>query len=185
MIGEPVAFLEVITRHLKGRESFLEKNRESLRRQTDGDFVQTILVDAKGAGIEKAQEKLADHAKHLRGRYIWILDDDDLCVHDCLIQELKAIDKQFHPDVIFLKMDHGGNGILPDQHNWGRPPVQGRIGVSAYVVRAEVWKEHAEAWRTARYESDYDFICRVWDSGARCYWHDVVAAKIQQVGWGR
>lgn len=179
-----VAFLEVITRHLKGRDSFLEANRESLRRQTDGDFVQTVLVDNQREGIGPAQAKLADHAEHLRGEYIWILDDDDLCIYDALIADLKHLTERFQAEVVFLRMDHGGRGILPDDFNWGKPPVCGRIGCSAYVVKAEVWKEHAEAWRSAHYASDYDFIARVWDSNPRVYWHDVVASQVQMIGMG-
>lgn len=184
MLRQNVAFLEVITRHLKGRDSFLENNRASLQRQTDKDFVQTILIDTQREGIGPAQAKLADHADKMRGKYIWILDDDDMCIYDDLIADLKAIVETHGPDVIFLRMDHGERCVLPSDFEWGRRPICGRIGCSAYVVKADVWQENAEAWRSAHYASDYDFIAQVWDSGANVYWHDVIASRVQMIGMG-
>ena len=115
---------------------------------------------------------------------IWILDDDDMACHDTLVQELKVIAADHNPDVIMLKMNHGERGVLPDAHSWGKPPVCGRLGCSAYVVRRELWQRHADAWNSAKYASDFDFIYSIWQDDPVIYWHDVVASKVQAIGYG-
>jgi hypothetical protein len=180
--GLPAPFLEVVTRTYR-REAMLAVNQAVLRLQSDGDFVQTVLADDVGRGIGWAQEQLAEHAPRLAGRYVWILDDDDLCVHRTLVAELKAIVAEHDPDVIMLRMDHGPLGVLPNG-TWGQGVAQGHQGCSSYVVRREVFQAHAGAWRSARYESDYDFISAVWQSGPSVLWYDCIASAIQRISKG-
>lgn len=179
-----MAFLEVITRTYQ-RPTMLERNRASLARQTDGDWLQTILPDPVGHGIGWAQEQLASYAGYLRGDYVWILDDDDICVHYSLVEELKAIVDEHDPDVVMVRMNHGGRGTQPDDHSWRQPPVCGRIGCSAYIVRREVWQQHAPTWASAHYASDFDFIHAIFeDDEVSIYWHDVIASEVQMIGFG-
>jgi hypothetical protein len=180
--GRPAPFLEVVTRCFK-RVNMLMANMASLKAQTDPDWRQSFIIDDVGRGIGWAQEQLAEHAPALYGRYIWILDDDDVCAQTTLVAELKAIAAEHDPDVIMLRMDHGPLGVLPNG-NWGHPPAQGHQGCSSYVVRREVFQRHADAWRSARYESDYDFIRAVWDGGPSVCWHDVVASRTQRISKG-
>jgi hypothetical protein len=176
------AFLEVITRTMPGRADLLANNVASLEAQTDGDWQQLIIRDEVGRGVGWAQEQIAEHAPALYGRYIWILDDDDMCTLTTLVAELKHIVKYHDPDVIMLRMDHGSRGILPPA-GWRGMPVCGRIGCSAYVVRRETFQKHAGAFRSARYQSDYDFALALWDSGLRIYWHEAIASRVQQIGY--
>lgn len=179
-----MAFLEVITRAYQ-RPIALAVNQASLREQTSDDWRQTLLVDDVGAGINASHVRLAENAPRLTGAYVWLLDDDDECIRPTLVAELKAIAAEHDPDVIMLRMDHGKRGILPDDAHWERPPEVGRLGCSAYVVRRPVWQQHADAWRSARYESDFDFIAAVFETGPRVHWHDVVASRVQSIGLGR
>lgn len=189
-----MAFLEVITRTCN-RPKLLAKNQASLARQTDPDFRQTILVDDVGRGIGWAQAQLADYAHQLTGEYIWLLDDDDMCIRDTLVEELKAIvgfkerghdtSCPYKYDVVMIRMDHRERGVLPDEDAWGRFVFQNRVGCSAYVVRREVWQKHAAAFRSARYQSDFDFIESVFlDPDVTVYWHKVVASRVQSIGMG-
>jgi hypothetical protein len=116
--------------------------------------------------------------------YVWILDDDDICIHPPLIAELKQITAQHDPDVIMLKMDHGPRGILPDGDYWGRTPAIAHVGCSAYVVHRAIWLVHQEAWRQGGYSADYSFIGSVFSREPRAYWHDVIASRVQQIGLG-
>ena len=156
----------------------------SLVGQTDSDWEQSFLVDEVGRGVGWAQEQLADYAEFLTGSYIWILDDDDKCVRDTLVAELKGIVRVYDPDVIMLRMDHGPRGVLPEPGFWGKKPACGHCGCSSFVVRREVFQAHAEAWRSARYVSDFDFITAVFESGARVFWHEVIASQVQRIGLG-
>jgi hypothetical protein len=178
-------FLEVLTRTFNARPHLLRINQESLRRQTDPDWVQTLLVDDVGRGIDWASENLAAYAPHLVGEYIFILDDDDTCILPTLVEELKFIVADSNPDVIMIRMDHGAGHILPGDDTWLRPPVLGQIGCSAFVVRREVWQRHARAMEHGHYASDYDLIAAIWQSQPTVYWHDVVASRVMRQSFGR
>lgn len=145
-----------------------------------------MLRDEVGRGVGWANGQLADFSQFLEGDYIWILDDDDLCIRPTLFKELNDIAEEHGPDVIMLKMDHGPRGILPDPATWGKRPAKARVGCSAFVVKKEIWQKHAEAWRTANYSSDFDFINSIFDEkGISVYWHDVVASRVQMIGLGQ
>jgi len=176
-------FLEIVTRHMTTRPGYLAQNKASVATML-GDWRQTFLVDNVGRGVPWANANLGDYAPYLAGEYIWILDDDDLCIYPPLVHDLMDIAAKHDPDVVFLKMDHLGGGVLPDKRTWGHAPVYGRIGISAYVVRRAVWQAHACAW-LPKYESDFTFIEHVWQSKPRVYWHDVVASRIQRRSVGR
>jgi len=178
-------FLEVLTRTFNARPHLLRINQDSLRRQTDPDWVQTLLIDDVGRGIDWASENLAAYAPHLVGEYIWILDDDDTCILPTLVEELKFIVADSSPDVIMLRMDHGAGRILPGDDTWLCLPVLGQIGCSAFVVRREVWQAHASVMEHGHYSSDYDLIAAIWKSQPVIYWHDVVASRVMRQSFGR
>jgi len=176
--------LEIITR-CNGRPKLLAANQASLAALEHDDWTQTLLIDDVGRGLGWANRNMARYAPHLIGDYIWILDDDDLCVHPPLVGELKAIVQRQQPDVIMLRMDHGPLGVLPDDPRWGHAPVVGRIGVSAFVVARAVWQAHAAAFLPGTQPSDFQFIRALWDSRPRVVWHDVVASRVQRISRGR
>lgn len=178
-------FLEILTRTFGKRARLLANNRRSLQAQTDPDFIATLLVDEFQAGVGLAQVMLADYAHKLAGDYIWVLDDDDECTRPSLVAELKTIVAEHNPDVIVVKMDHGPRGVLPAVQNWGKRPCLAQIGSSGVIVRRSVWQAHADAFRSARYTSDFDFIDAVWNSEPAVYWHDVIASKVQMIGLGQ
>lgn len=177
-------FLEIITRVFR-RPAMLERNQASLEAQTDPDWRQTLLIDEQGRGINRSHENLGRYALKLVGRYIWILDDDDLCIRPTLVAELKLIVTAHRPEVIMLKMDHGPRGVLPGPADWGREVKLGGVGVSAYVVRRDLWQFHAGAWSPGVYYSDYNFIAAVLAAKPRVYWHDVIASRVQRISLGQ
>lgn len=178
-------FLEVLTRTFGQRPHLLAINQESLRRQTDPDWIQTILMDDQARGIGWASENMAAYAPNLVGEYIFCLDDDDTCILPTLVEELKFIVADSDPDVIMIRMDHGGGRILPGDDTWLCAPVLGQIGCSAFVVRREVWQRHAMAMEHGHYSSDYDLIAAIWKSQPSVYWHDVVASRVMVQSFGR
>jgi hypothetical protein len=195
-MGADVPFLEVLTRCYK-RPAMLAANQASLREQTDGDWVQTLLVDDVGRGIGWSSENMGAHAPFLVGEYIWILDDDDLCICPTLVADLKSIVAEHNPDVVMVKMDHG-KAVLPGPSMWGCDPEYGQIGVSAYIVRRSLWQRHAGAFSPGWYGSDYSFINSIFGNGnnpiqgwavwmpkARIYWHDCIASRVQVQSFGK
>lgn len=179
-----MAFLEILTRCYK-RPGLLAIGQLSLAQQTDTDWMQTLLWDEVGAGIGASYERLAAYGPLLVGEYIWILDDDDVCIRPSLVAELKVIAQVDNPDVIMVKMDHGPRGVLPGLGNWQKPPECGAVGVSAFIVRKSVWQAHAGAFLPGNYVSDFRFIAAIFASGASVHWHNVIASRVQVIGLGR
>lgn len=171
-------FLEVLTRVYK-RPEMLIRNQESLRAQTDSDWIQSLFVDDLGRGIGWSYTNLSLHGNNLKGDYIWILDDDDICTLPTFVSGLKEIVTVHGPDVIMVRMDHGDGRILPDDR-WGLSPRLGELGVSAFVVERELWKRHAWAMNPGHYSSDFTFIYALWQARPAIYWWDVIASATQQ-----
>ncbi len=176
-----MALLEVLTR-CNRRPQMLMANIRSLTAQSDPDWEQTFIVDTAERGIGASYEALA--TQPVRGEYIWILDDDDLCIHPDLVRDLRKL-ATGRPGVVMVKMDHGtGLGVLPDAAHWGKAPVQGHIGCSAFIVRRDVWERHLGAFTPGHYASDFAFIHSVWEEEPVIVWHDVVASRVQQISHG-
>lgn len=175
-----MAWLEVLTRTYR-RPAGLERNRASLHAQSDPDYVQTLLVDDQGIGVEAANALLADVEPV--GAYVWVLDDDDFCTDAQLVERLKSIADSMReaPAVFVVRMDHGSLGILPDVGRWwGIVPPEGGIGSAALIVRADVWRQYRAWWRTGRYAADYDYIAAVLRGETHVVWLDWVVSAISR-----
>lgn len=179
-----MAFLEILTRTFNARPRMFAAHKASLAAQTDRDFIHTVLVDEAARGIGFATEQMAAYAPNLVGDYVWILDDDDLCILPTFVAGLKQIAILNAPDVIMVRMDHGAGRILPSAR-WGKSPRCSEIGCSAFVVRRELWQQHAGAMIPGEYVSDYKFIHSIWQARPRVYWWDVVASRVQVQSMGR
>ncbi len=163
----------------------LAKNVAAFERQTSRDFVQTFLVDDTGRGKVWAEDNLRANVQHFKGQYIWLLDDDDFCIRDTLVEELQAIVEAHNPDVIMVRMDHGPLGILPPDDLWQQRPQAGRIGGSSVIVRRETWLKHGQNWREGTNHADFEFIDSLFrDNSLSIFWLDVVASKVQRISFG-
>lgn len=180
-----MALLEIVTR-CYARTILLAANQTSLRGQTDRDWQQTLLVDNVGRGVTWANAQLASFEPAADTGYVWLLDDDDLCIAPNLVADVRRL-ATLHamPPAIIVRMDHGPMGVLPDDEHWRQPPALTRIGCSAIITRADVWRQHRQAWASGRYEADFDFIAAVWQAEAfQIIWHDLVASRVQRVSRG-
>lgn len=176
-------FLEIVTRTFMQRPNLLVANREALLAQTSDAWKQTLLVDYHRRGVIYANKAMRLFTPS--GRYVWLLDDDDICIRPTLVQELQEIAQLNAPDVIFLRMDHGELGVLPDESQWGNRRLHhGHIGCSGFVVRDETWMAFRHNWGES-YHGDFEFISAVAaDKQVRVYWHDVIASRVQRISRG-
>jgi hypothetical protein len=166
-------------------------NVRSLVAQSDPDWSQDFVVDTAGRGIGASYEALAQADAH--GKYIWVLDDDDVCVYPHLVRALRRlVDREdavggveAWPELVMVKMDHGRLGVQPDEALWGRAPVEGHIGVSAFLVRRDVWLRHRQAFTPGHYASDFAFIAAAYAAAERVVWLDVVASRVLRISHGR
>lgn len=176
-------FLQILTRHLATRPNSLIRCQDSLREQTYGQWGQTILTDNVGRGVEWANRNLAHYAPQLTGDYIWILDDDDICIYPEFVEQL-----QFQcadsPAVVMVKGWCADHGILPDGDYWGKRPVINHIGSSCFVVRRDVFQEHAQAWPETL-AGDFAFIDAVFDSNPYVKWWDMIVMRAIRAGNGK
>jgi hypothetical protein len=171
--------LDVVTRCYK-RPAMLRHNRASIE-MLGPEARQTFLVDEVGRGIAWSYEQLATYEP--QGEWVWLLDDDDLCIYPSLLYDLAEIDKLFAFDVVMVKMDRDGH-IMPDKFTWQRPPQLGHVCVSCFIVQREIWMRHRGAFVPGRYSSDYRFIDSVFCGNPQVYWLDVVASKTQKISRG-
>lgn len=177
-------FLEVVTRAYK-RPTMLARNIASLRAQTDPDYSQVLLVDEIGIGVPEANAVLSRFVP--MGEWVWVLDDDDMCIYDNLIADLKRVSTET-PDIdaIMVRMEHECGIILPSDEDWktGRMKLGG-VGMSAPIVRRSTWANHCHAFASGNYYADFDFIFSLFKSKPRLGWLDVVASKVQRQSVGR
>lgn len=190
-----VPFLQVFTRCFR-RPSMLVRNLASVAALGAGVehtlVVDTGQADGQGRGVGASYEALA--AVPVRGQYIWILDDDDICIFPGLLTELRRLAAK-RTDVVVVRMDHGELGILPDDARWRAAPELGKIGCSACIVRREVWLEARAVFMPGAYTSDFAFAAFLLDTEARrdgatekggyeVEWLDVVASRVQRRSLG-
>ena len=171
-------FLSIVTRCSPGREELLERNKRSVAAQTDPDLEQVFIEGADG--LLDANISLAAAGPVLKGRYVYILDDDDYLCDPNFVAEAKKAAKD-DPDVIVVRMRrlHFGGEVLPDGANWRGPPVLGKIGSPCFLARREVWQEHITSFGKALC-GDFYFIRKLWDIGCSFYWLDRVAAEVDR-----
>lgn len=176
-------FLEIVTRTYK-RPTMLAANQASVAALTDQDLVHTILRDDTGIGVAAANARLALHEPN--GQYLWVLDDDDVCIHAKLVEHLKELARLHNPGAVMVRMDHGPElGILPKLSDWWETPKEAGIGCSALITRRDAWLAHRHAWASGRYAADFDFISSVWANKQwLVVWLDVIASRVQRISHG-
>lgn len=177
-----MAFLQVVTRTFGRRPSALARNQGSLADLSDPDWAQTLVMDEAGRGVNWANMNLA--TVPAVGDYLWMLDDDDVCVLPSLVGDLKRIVDDGRPDVIMVRAEHARLGLLPGR-NWRLAPVLRDVSTSNFIVRADVWNAYRAVFAGFDcYEADYRFVAYLWQQGLNFYWHDVVAVYYAQNSLG-
>jgi len=175
-----VAFLQVITRTFGRRPTLLARNQASLAALEDADWEQTLVVDEVGRGVAWANANLG--TVPATGDYVWVLDDDDVCVAPGLLAHLKA---HSGASVIVCRATHVQFGVLPHDKHWERAPVLGDCGWSNLFVRGDVWEAHRGALaQCGVYEGDHRFATRLWAAALPWAWCDIVAAHYPRVSAG-
>lgn len=157
-----VPFLTVVTRCFK-RPLLLRENVKSLKRQTDPDYEQVFIIDRKGLGLAAADKALNEYKDLNIGRYILVLDDDDMVLESRFIATIKAIAKNKDPDVMIWR-GRFGKGYLtdlpPKDTNWGKTVVKAKIGSFNYAIKNELYKRYIHVCKSG-IAGDFDFLKKV------------------------
>ena len=151
------------------RPQGIKRALRALRKQTDYDYQILCLVDDQVRGLAFANESLAV-AKHLvKGKYVYIYEDDDEFIHHDFIKELKERVKDSDPDVIMVKSKIGE--VTYPTEGWEQRPILGKIGMPCFCVSNVVYQKHAEEFNTDDC-ADYHFLKDVFDYPYKIDWWD-------------
>ena len=168
-MGEP--FLTFAFR-LTTRPAGIHKALSSLKKQTDQDFQTLCLIDDKGRGIPWANKNLKHTKQHVKGKYVYMLEDDDELQYNDLVKDLKAIVKGANPHVVMVKALIEGKAY-PSSMVWHNKPIISQIGTPCFIVSNEVYQKHVHAEDVQKC-GDYHFISDVWTKKYPTYWWDKV-----------
>lgn len=176
--------LTIITRTFLGRPAMLKRCRESVLSQVRLDLVEHLMfIDYEKRGVEWSHENLHRVSENIHGKYVLLLDDDDFLIDDYFTEEFVKDSYSGH-DVYVYRMDMSNGLILPMPGDFDQRPRQGRIAMSCFVVKREVWIEHAKDFAPV-YEGDFLFIDKVWEHGHSFRFIDQVIAKVGRVSHGQ
>lgn len=174
-------FLTLYTPTYK-RPRLLERCVESVCVQTCKDFEQIIVRDEVGIGIAGMFREIGEHLREMHGKYVYILQDDDVLSDPEAVGELKAFAvENKYPQVIMVRNVKRGR-LLPTY--WKQAPQLGHVDLGSYVVRKDIFVKNVYRFGP-RYEGDFDFISELWNQGYGFAWHDRLFATAQALGLGR
>ena len=168
-------FMSFITRCYK-RPKKLEQCIASINNQTDKDFEHIFIEDDVGMGLEWANKQLYEHCKRVRGKYVYICDDDDQVSDKNFVASIKKIVQESLPDVIITKMLREGKEF-PTPDVWNKDPIKKEIGTGCICVMNKVFQKHIEAFGKSKF-GDYYYIKEIFEERYKTYWLD----KIVMVG---
>lgn len=171
-------FLSVYTPTFK-RPRMLAQCKQSVWHQTR-PVEHVIVPDDVGIGIDGMFADIRNHVDEVHGHYVMVLSDDNVLLDECVAEEMELACEGFDtPDVLVFKGEIVG--IMPSL--WEVEPVLGRIDLSCFAVKRDVWVQHCRDWGE-RYEGDFDFIHALWRAGRSFAWWDRVCFKALQISRG-
>jgi hypothetical protein len=179
-------FLTIVTRHLFNRPIMYKQHMESVNAQTDPDFEHVIIYDNIGCGVAKANLSFYRNRKRIKGKYVFMLDDDDVFISNKFVEDLKSIvQKQPNVGMIFVRMYINGENY-PTDMVWKKDVLfQNHIGTSNVVVRNDLYQKYIQCF-FAMQTGDFQFINTVFKSKTEVYWRDdVVYTKTLRVSRGQ
>jgi len=156
-----------LTRSYK-RPTDLERCIESVQCQTNPNFEQIIIRDDGGHGLHWANKQIFEQSWKCHGQYVYILDDDDFLLCDNFIAELDTIlnNLETPPDIIFCK-GWITNNLFPKE--WKKYPDRGAVGSPNFIVKREIFLEHAPKWDESR-AADYQFLKSILNTDPTIFW---------------
>jgi glycosyltransferase involved in cell wall biosynthesis len=164
------------------RPTFLILCRQSVQMQTCRDFQHMVIVDDCGIGVDGMFRDIRRHVDQIRGRYVFILADDDRLIDPEGLERVQQFATEHdYPPVIIVKNYKWGD-VFPKL--WEQEPQLGMIDTGNFIIRADVFRDNADKFGE-RYEGDYDFISHLWRAGYPFFWFDYIFSGMQVGGKGK
>lgn len=177
-------FLSIITRHLYTRPNMFKKCQESVLMQKDHDFEHIVIEDKIGIGSAKANGLFYKNKERVTGKYVVILDDDDIFISDEFVGDMKEIAKQNNnPGIIFIRMMINDE-LYPTSVDWKVNKLYpNHIGMTNFVIREDLWKKYIYNLTEIQI-GDFNFINTVFKTNPTMYWQDKIYSKTTRVSRG-
>ena len=141
----------------------LARNFASVAAQTAvRDIEQIVIPDHVGIVIDGMFSRVQHYTGAVHGRYVAFLCDDDVLAGPDVVAQVQAhAEAEGYPALIVVQTEKNG-AVWPSGQFW--PPRLGFIDLNCTIVRADVWRAHAQHYG-ARYEGDFDFMDALRASG--------------------
>lgn len=171
-----------------GRPIMLRKNIDSLLMQTDKDWEQIILVDDDKQGMRFAQQMLVHNKSRVRGKYVYVFDDDHRLITPDFVSGIRTIVAASKPDVIMVKCRIRGHGILPRPWMGNGGYLKGaHVDTGCFVVEGRVWSNYVYMFDNPDM-GDWYFYDKLWrteDKLKIVWWDKLVAEDMREfMEWG-
>jgi glycosyltransferase involved in cell wall biosynthesis len=179
-------FLTIVTRSYK-KPKCLKKNIESVKAQIDQDLEQIFIIDDVGRGLAWADTALNENKHRNNGKYIMVLDDDDIITHKNFVALIKQIAERTDPDVIIWRGKFTEiNVVLPPlDAYWKVRPNKQFIGSFNYCIRKEIYDEYIHVCCSGSC-GDYDLIYSIFarQPSPKVFWYNKIFVSTQQKSRG-
>jgi hypothetical protein len=173
----------IVTRHYVKRPRMFKKCCESVDSQLVKNYEHIIIKDEIGIGSLKANGLFFANKDKIKGKYVFMLDDDNILIDNMFIGDMKVIIKEKNPDLIFIRSNLGGM-IHPLPETWKKPNLLvNHIDTANVVVKQSLWKENINHFSEIQ-TGDFNFINTVYKKAKNVVWHDKVYTKTLMVGKG-
>jgi glycosyltransferase involved in cell wall biosynthesis len=170
--------LTIITRkHGDKRPISYKKHRESMLK-LKGKFQQIKIVDKVGLGMLAANSSFQLAVPHIKGKWVYLLDDDDGIIDHDVIEKLQS----YNTDIVICKGEINGR-IYPPENLWKQRPVRAGIGGSCIFVKREIFNRHIIHF-AHKQMGDFEFINHLFNIGVSVSWLDSVVMKTFKVSRG-
>lgn len=170
----------VITRSCH-RDKFLAQHRGTVESQTFQAFDHIFVFDDGRRGVAYANECLSQ-VTDIRGRYVIVLDDDDVLVSGALAEIAEATENL--PAMVLWKfrLRDKLKREVPEPEYWEKPPVFQHIAMGGWAVRTDLFLQNQKAFRVPM-GADYAFVNEAYKEDS--VWIDKVLAWSLRKSGGR
>jgi len=176
-----IPFMSFVTRCYK-RPKALQKCIDSINAQTDKDFEHIFIVDDIGRGIGWANKQFYVNRSKVKGRYVYLVDDDSVIIDKDFVASVKELVSASHVDVVMVKKLIK-NVIYPKKDVWETHiPVGGRIACGNICVSNEVFQKHIKSFGRQN-AGDFFFIKAVLDEKYKVHWLERIVMDTER-HWG-
>lgn len=164
------------------RPTYLSICRRSVQAQTCRDFQHMVIVDDSGIGVDGMFHDIRRHAKAVRGKYVFILADDDRLLKAEGLKRVKAFAEANNCPPVIIVRNYKWDKTFP--LIWEEAPQFTKIDTGNFIIRNDVFQENADRFGDC-YEGDWVFIEHLWKAGYPFAWFDYVFSEMQVGGKGR